>query len=216
MSRFSKITWLWIAFLLVGLAACGGAGPTADPALAFTQIWQTVEVAQAATALAASQTPSNTATPAVSLTPHASNTPLLTSTSLPGVPSLTPKSTLTPASTQTSACDNAQFITDVTFPDGSDVVANSLFVKTWRVKNLGPCTWNPNYRLIFGWGGVGTNWNTVQPSPFNATVLPGESLEISVTLKAPETPGNYSAAFRLQNDKGFNFSDYLTVVVTAK
>jgi hypothetical protein len=216
MSRFRKITWLWIAFILVGLAACGGGAPTTDPALAFTQIWQTVEVAQAATALAASQTPSVTVTPAVSLTSRASNTPLLTSTSLPGVPSLTPISTLAPLSTQTGACDNSQFITDVTFPDGSEVVANSPFTKTWRVKNLGPCTWNPSYRLIFGWGGVGTNWNTTQPSPFLATVLPGETLEISVTLRAPLTPGNYSAAFRLQNDKGFNFGDYLTVVVTAK
>ncbi len=216
MSRISKITWLWMAFILLGLAACGGGAPTVDPALAFTQIWQTVEVAQAATALAASQTPRATVSTAASLTPQASNTPLLTSTSLPGVPSLAPLSTLAPGNTQTGACDNSQFITDVTFPDGADVIADSPFVKTWRVKNLGPCTWSDSYRLIFGWGGVGTNWNTTRPSPFLATVLPGETIEISVTLTAPSTSGNYSAAFRLQNDKGFNFGDYLTVVVKVK
>jgi hypothetical protein len=216
MSRFGKIIWLVMAIILLGLAACGGGAPTTDSSLAFTQIWQTVEVAQAETELAASPTPSVTDTPAISSTPKNTNTPLLTSTSLPGVPSLTPLSTLVPVNTQTSACDNAQFITDVTFPDGAEVVANSPITKTWRVKNLGPCTWNQSYQLIFGWGGVGTNWNTTPPSPFPATVLPGETLEISVTLMAPATPGNYAAAFRLQNDKGFNFGGSLTVVVTVK
>jgi hypothetical protein len=216
MSRFAKFTWMWMAFILFGLAACGGGAPTTDPSLAFTQIWQTVQVAQAATALAASQTPSFTATPAMSLTAQVSNTPLMTSTLLPGVPSLTPISSLAPIGSQTGACDNSQFITDVTFPDGSEVVAKSEFVKTWRVKNLGPCTWNKNYHLIFGWGGVGTNWNTNPPVVFPGTVLPGESLELTVDLDAPSAPGSYSAAFRLQNDKGYNFGDSLTVVVTVK
>ncbi len=215
MSRFSRFTWVWMAIMLLGMSACGGA-PTTDPALAFTQIWQTVEVAQAATALASSQTPSVTVTPAVSQTSLVTNTPLLTSTPLPGIASLTPISSLTPITTQTGACDNAQFITDVTFPDGAEVVANSPFVKTWRVKNLGPCTWSPSYRLIFGWGGAGTNWNTTPPTPFPATVLQGENLEISVTLNAPATPGDYAVAFRMQNDKGFNFGDPLTIVVTVK
>jgi hypothetical protein len=216
MSRLSKFTWLCMALILLGLAACGGGAPTTDPSLAFTQIWETVQVAQAATALAASQTPSVTVTPAISMTPQSTSAPLLTNTPQPGVPSMTPISSLAPVKTQSGVCDNAQFITDVTFPDGTDVVANSPFVKTWRVKNLGPCTWNQSYRLIFGWGGIGTNWNTTPPSAFIATVLPGESIEISVTLTAPTTPGNYAAAFRLQNDKGFNFGTYLTVVVTVK
>ncbi|MGA2503635.1 MAG: NBR1-Ig-like domain-containing protein [Anaerolineales bacterium] len=216
MSRFTKITWLWIAFILLGLAACGGGAPTTDPSLAFTQIWQTVEVAQAATALAASQTPIFTVTPAASLTPQVSNTPLLTSTLLPGAPSLTPISSLAPLGTQAGACDNSQFVTDVTIPDGTEVAAKSEIVKTWRVKNLGPCTWNKNYHLIFGWGGIGTNWNSNHPVPFPVTVIPGESLEITVDLDAPSAPGNYTAAFRLQNDKGYNFGDSLTIVISVK
>ncbi len=82
MSRITKITWLGMVLLFLGLAACGGGAPTPDPALAFTQIWQTVEVAQAQTALAASPTPRMTDTPAVSPTPQSTNTPLLTNTPL--------------------------------------------------------------------------------------------------------------------------------------
>jgi len=216
MSRLGKFIWVCMALILLGLAACGGGAPTTDPSLAFTQIWETVQVAQAATALASSQTPSITVPPAISQTPQFTNTPLLTNTPLPVVPSMTPISSLAPLQTQSGVCDNAQFITDVTFPDGAEVVANSPFNKIWRVKNLGPCTWNQNYRLIFGWGGVGTNWNTTPPSHFAATVLPGGTLEVSVTLTAPAASGSYAAAFRLQNDQGYNFGASLTVVVTVK
>ena len=216
MSRFIKLTWLLMAFILLGLASCGGGTPTTDPSLAMTQIWQTVEVKQTQTALAATSTPSITNTPAVSPTPAATNTPLLTPTLLPGVPSATAFTISTPAGTQSAACDNAVGVTDVTYPDGSEVTAGAPFVKTWRVKNLGPCTWDQDYRLIFGWGGTDTNWNTTAPSYFTEIVLPGETIDISVTLTAPTEAGNYAAAFRLQNDKGYNFGPEQTVLVTVK
>jgi hypothetical protein len=216
MSRLPRFTWLLMAFILPGLAACGGGTPTTDPSLAMTQIWKTVEVARTLTAQAVSPTPSVTNTPAVSLTPQVTNTPLITDTQLPGVPSATPFTIPTAAGTHTAGCDNATFITDVTFPDYAEVVGGAPFTKTWRVQNSGPCTWNQNYRLIFGWGGVGTNWNTTPPTYLPVTVLPGDRIEISVTLTAPTTAGNYGAFFRLQNDKGYNFGPSLTVVVTVK
>jgi Ig-like domain from next to BRCA1 gene len=216
MSRFTRLTWLLMAFILAGLAACGGGTPTADSALAMTQIWKTVEVAQTLTALAVSPTPSITNTPAVSLTPQATNTPLISSTPLPGVLSATPFTLPTPAGTQSAPCDNAIGVADVTFPDGAEVFPGAPFVKTWRVQNEGPCTWNQDYRLIFGWGGGGTDWNTTPPSYFTATVLPGETLEISVTLTAPTAAGEYVAAFRLQNDNGFNFGPAQTIDVIVK
>ncbi len=216
MSHLTKLTWLLMAFILLGLAACGGRTPTTDPSLAMTQIWQTVEVKQTQTALAATSTPSITNTPAVSPTLQATNTPLITNTPLPGTPSATPFTISTPAGTQSAACDNALYIADVTYPDGSEVFPGAPFIKTWRVKNLGPCTWDQDYRLIFGWGGDGTNWNTAPPSYFTEIVLPGETIDISITLTAPSAAGNYAAAFRLQNDKGYNFGDSLTVLVTVK
>ena len=48
-----------------------------------------------------------------------------------------------------SRCDAASFVTDVTYPDGSLVARGSTFVKTWRVKNAGTCSWTSSYALVF-------------------------------------------------------------------
>jgi hypothetical protein len=219
MSRFTKFAWLSMAYVLLGLVACGGGTPTTDPSLAYTQIWQTVEAAQTQTGMAVSPTPSVTNTPLASLTPHSTSTPLITKTPLPGTPSVTTFTVSTstpPAGTLTASCDNMVGVSDVTYPDGSEVPAGAVFIKTWSVKNLGPCNWDQNYRLAYGWGGDGTNWKTTPPSHLTAVVLPGETIEISVSLTAPTTPGNYAAAFRLQNAQGFNFGPAQTVVVVVK
>jgi hypothetical protein len=207
MSRFGKITWLWVTIIVLGLAGCGGGTPTTDPSLAFTQIWQTVQVAQAETALAASQTPSVTATPAVSSTPQGTKTPLLTKTPLPGVSSLTPISSLTPAGTKSAVCDNANFVTDVTIPDGTELPAGSTFDKTWRFKNLGPCTWTTSYHLVFSYmsdSAKNAGFKPPAPVSFPNSVLPGEQVEISVTLTAPGKAGTYQIVFVLQNNNGFS------------
>jgi hypothetical protein len=219
MTRLMKTSWLLMALLLLGLTACGGnatAVPTTDPNLVYTQIWQTVEAAQTETALVMPPTEMPTSTLEPSPTLEMTNTPLITDTSQPGAPTNTPFSLPTAVTTQQTSCDNATFIADVTIPDGTVVKDDTGFVKTWSVKNTGPCTWDQDYKLVFGWGGVGTNWNTAAAVYFTEVVLPGESLEISISLLAPDKPGNYAAAFRLQNDKGFNFGPSLTVVVEVK
>ena len=218
MKYLTRIFWLLIAFVLLTLAACGGGAspsPTADPNLVYTQIWQTVEAGQTQTVLAVPPTLAVTSTPEATLTPKITNTPLISETPLPGTPSATPLIN-TPQSTAQQACDNASFGGDITYTDGSEVPAGQTFVKTWSIKNLGPCTWDQDYRLIFGWGGTGTNWNTVKPVQFSKVVLPGETFEVSVTLTAPTTAGDYAATFRTQNDKGFNFGPSLTVLIKVK
>jgi len=217
--HFTKTAVFLSAILLLILSACGGqAQSTQNTSAAYTQIAVTALYMQTQTAQAASLTPSITNTPQVSPTPEASNTPLLTDTPLPGTPSVTPLSLSSPTSilSQQDSCDNAAYVADVNFPDGSEVFPGGPFTKTWRVKNTGPCTWDKSYRLAFGWGGVGTNWNTVAPVALIVSVLPGQTYEVSVTLTAPTQPGNYDAAFRLQNSKGFFFGDTLTVVVKVK
>ena len=225
MPRYTQFIWPVMIVVCLNLAACGSATPTADPSLAYTQIWQTVEAAQTQTGLFASPTPAITNTPSASMTPRATNTPLLTATLPPGVPTATsftmntfntPTGTsLTPAGTQNATCDNMQGVADVTYPDNSVVPFGTVFIKTWSIKNLGPCTWDTNYKLIYGWGGAGTNWNTTPPSHMTANVLPGDTVDVSVSLKAPTKPGTYGAHFRMQNSSGYNFGpdQYLIVVV---
>jgi hypothetical protein len=219
MKYLTKISWLLIAFALLTLAACSGGTsvtPTVDSAPVFTQIALTALAMQTETALAVPPTPTVTNTPEAELTPKVTNTPLITDTPLPGTPSVTPLVLNTPKATTQQACDNMEGVADVTYPDGTEVPAGASFTKTWRIKNLGPCTWNQGYSLQFGWGGGGTNWNTVQPVYLLDKVLPGETVDISVTLVAPTTSGEYVAAFRLQNDTGFNFGPAQTVDIKVK
>src|SRR6478609_8802676 len=51
-----------------------------------------------------------------------------------------PTITNTPEPTQ--ACDSAEFMDDVTIPDGTIVKTGETFIKTWRFKNIGTCTWD--------------------------------------------------------------------------
>jgi hypothetical protein len=209
-----KKSWLLLFCILLALTACGGGlatTPTVDTASIYTQLAATSFFMSTQTAKAASPTPAETATRSIT------NTPLLTDTPLPGTPSATVYSLATATSmlNQDSTCDNYKFVSE-NFPDGSEVFPDSPFTKNWRITNLGPCTWNQNYHIIFGWGGVDTTWNTVKPVPFAKVVVPGDSIELDVVLKAPKTSGSYAAAFRLQNDKGYNFGLSLTVVVKVK
>ena len=38
-------------------------------------------------------------------------------------------------------CDQAQFVSDLTAPDGSSFAPGAAFTKTWRLMNIGTCTW---------------------------------------------------------------------------
>jgi hypothetical protein len=126
---------------------------------------------------------------------------------LPGVPSFTPFSISTPAGAHSASCDNANFVKDVTIQDGEEVAAGTPFIKTWRFKNLGPCTWTTNYHLVYSYmSDSGKNGVFTPPSPvaFPNQILPGEEMDISVTLRAPMKADSYQVVFVLQNDKSYS------------
>ena len=212
MKSLTKISWLLMAFSLVVLSACGGgnaaATPTVDTGPIYTEIASTALALQTQTAQAV---PTATDTPQASSTPEATNTPLITDTPLPGTASATPLVLNTPKATSQVSCDNMAYVADATIPDGYVAAAGEIMKKTWTIKNLGPCAWNQDYLLVFGWGGVGTDWNTAAPVHLSKVVHPGETVDISVTLRAPHPSGVYGAFFRFQNDNGFNFGPTLTI-----
>ena len=44
-----------------------------------------------------------------------------------------------------------------------------------------------------------------QPIPLTALVAPGEEVDVSVNLKAPTTPGEYTGYWQMVNAKGIPF-----------
>ena len=145
----------------------------------------------------------------------ANNTPTLppantaVSASSTNAPTLTPvpptPTYLPPAATATSNCDNALFITDVTYPDNTIVPANSTFTKTWRLQNTGSCSWTPSYALAFVSGDV-MNGPTAQALTGN--VNPGQTVDISVNLQAPSSNGTYTGNWGLRNASGVIFTHF--------
>ena len=105
--------------------------------------------------------------------------------------------TLPPASSATPVCDQAQFIKDVTIPDGTVVSPNEAFTKTWRLKNVGNCTWS-GYSLVFD---SGESMNGTSPIAIG-TVNPGQEIDLSVNLTAPSTNGSYRSYWRIRNASG--------------
>ena len=63
--------------------------------------------------------------------------------------SVIPAAAVQPAMAAT--CNWAQFVADVTVPDGTSYAPSTAFKKTWRLKNIGTCTWS-DVSLIFSSG----------------------------------------------------------------
>jgi hypothetical protein len=216
MIRLTKPFWIFSMLVLLILSACGGAEatPTQNPDAVYTAAVETAFAIVSKTAAAVANTPTVTPIPGASPTLGPSNTPLITDTP-PGGTTLatnTPFTINTPLPPTQQSCDNAALIAE-TIPDNSEIAPGAQFVKTWTIKNTGPCTWNTNYRLAYGWGGEGTDWKTTQPAYLPRVVNPGEEVDVSVTLSAPANTGQYGAHFRMQDDSGYYFGTDLIIII---
>jgi hypothetical protein len=149
----------------------------------FTLAAQTVTAA-ALTEQVATSTPEETQTPIATLTETPSGAAASTVTTVP--------------------CNLASFVADVTIPDDSSITVNNAFTKTWRLRNAGSCTWTSGYQIIFDsgdqMGGPASQQLTA------GTVAPGQTVDVSVNLTAPNSPGTYKGNWRLRDPNGVVFA----------
>ena len=99
-------------------------------------------------------------------------------------------------------CDAAGFVGDITYPDGSSVARGGTFTKIWRIKNVGTCTWNTSYRLVFV---SGEDFDASSSVALPGTVSPGQSVDIPIDLTAPNKAGSYIGYWKLRNPSGVLF-----------
>lgn len=129
----------------------------------------------------------------ISATPLFNSTPSITPTAATFTPFPTLNvNTNTPAATATSNCNVAQFLTDVTIPDGTIFAPGAAFTKKWRLKNIGSCAWN-GFSMAFD-SGDAMGGPASKPV---AAVNPGQEIDLEVSLTAPATVGNYRGYWRL-------------------
>ncbi|HUI88847.1 MAG TPA: NBR1-Ig-like domain-containing protein [Anaerolineales bacterium] len=110
--------------------------------------------------------------------------------------------TATPVVSTSSGCDRAQFVTDVSVPDGTKFVPNTSFTKTWRLQNIGTCTWNTAYSLTFV---SGDRMSAPASVLLPQTVVPGQTVDVGVNLTSPPTAGEYRGYWELEDPSGAVF-----------
>jgi hypothetical protein len=198
------------SIVAVLLSACNlpASRPTASgPNLIMTAAVQTVEAQ-----LTQSSPGSLSTQPGFVLTTTPQSTQLgfvVTATSQPIQPTSTPVPATATASVQptqaahtattsATACDQAQFVKDLSYPDGSEVPAGTSFIKSWRLRNTGSCTWDSGYALVFADKNAMSGPASKQLT--TSDVHPGDTVDVSVSLKAPSTPGSYEGDWMLSDD----------------
>lgn len=117
------------------------------------------------------------------------------------VPAAVPHTQASAAASQAS-CDWAQFVADVTIPDGTQVQPGATFTKTWRLKNIGYCTWTTAYTMVYDSGTqMGNTVSVAMPN----NVAPGQTVDLTVNLVAPSNPGSYRSYWLFKNANGLKF-----------
>ncbi len=140
---------------------------------------------------AAAATSTSTVTPTLE--------PSLTPTPIP--PTSTPTPTFTPTATP-RPCNWAEFVADISVSDGTDFQPGTAFTKTWRLRNIGTCTWTRAYMLVFD---RGDQMNGQLESGLPGAVRPGETIDVSVDLRAPNQDGTVQGFWKLRSESGVSF-----------
>jgi len=238
------ITMFSAALLITSCNVGGTAAPTTDiNALSTAIVQTTVAQIAAQTTQTAQAAPTNTLPPVasptqslptdagvasptidVSLIPTFSfdSTSAATSVTVLNTPgSSLPTAVSLPSSTPAGgtgalgdACNNLQYLYDVTIPDGSSVKGGESFTKLWAVKNTGSCTWDDGYTLIRIGGDTAVGTTNFQFKKSEDFVAGGTEKIIGVPVNAPCAAGNYQAHFRMQNDRGYYFGTILSMYFT--
>jgi hypothetical protein len=205
MSKKIIFSMVFLTALSVMLTACGvlfvpvtgGEDVQSVQQTAVVQTVSAVMTQQAFETLVAQATqmanqPTATPTQEPSPTPNEPTPvpPTATSTQVP--PTATPTQKPIP-------CGWAQFVSDVTVADGSQFTGGQKFTKTWRLKNIGICTWTKDYALVFVDGNAMSAPASIS---LKGDVRPGETVDLSVELVAPNTQGSYKANWILRDGSG--------------
>jgi len=141
----------------------------------------------------------------VAQTVMAKSQPTATTVLLPTItalPTLTPKPgepTNTP-----QPCNKASAVSE-TYPDDTEIEVGQDFDKSWRLKNIGTCTWNASYRVVFS---SGEKLGGPDAQLLGVSVAPGEMVDIIIDMTVPNDEGIHKGIWKLQDDSGENFATF--------
>ena len=202
------------AILCMLLVSACGAGTSGTQTAA-------VDVAAVRTSAASTVISQFTLTAAV-FTPVPSQPAQPTETSVPATAATvetSPAATATVAQvtnalgTTVALCDSLTYVADVNVPDDTNMSPGQDFIKTWKVKNTGSCPWGAGYKLVYA--GYQDDMSG-QFQPLSGVIQPGQEVEISVQLKAPDAANQYVSAWQMSNPAGVTFLQIIFVKIVVQ
>ena len=203
-STQSKTILFCMLAILLWSSACSILPTTVSitqPAGAETVAAQTLAAMFATSTRQAERTMSAQATasyypPTITLAPPL---PTWTATYTPILPSATPVPPSATATSTSAPCNRAELVQELNVPAGSDIPANGRFTKVWRVKNTGSCTWSTSYALIYAGG---DKFAIQEAIAFPGSVVPGQSVDLALDLRAPNVIGQFRSTWALRDAYG--------------
>jgi len=138
------------------------------------------------------------------------------------IPAYESPATLLPpiATTTPPICVNGmKYVADVTIPDNNMknptfINPGAGFAKVWRLQNTGTCTWTPSYHLAYAYGSVAAAQMNGQSIPMPYNVAPGQNVDLSVNLVAPNEQSTYQGFWQMETDAGNRFGRTIWVGIT--
>ena len=189
MSTTRNKYFLTLTLAMIVMLACGPfSAATPQPAATLNSLYTAAAETLIVMSTQGAETQAASPTPTLSLA-IASPTDFPTYTAVPPLQNVT-------------KCDAAAFVTDVTYRDGSVVGLGNTFTKTWRIKNIGTCTWTTSYALVYV---SGEKFGAKNATPLAFNVDPGKTVDLSIQLTAPNQNGHYKGYWVLRNASGIQF-----------
>lgn len=191
---FISLTAALILSLACALPTLGSAPapiPTFDPNGPLTAIVQTAGAAATQTAINAP--PTATSTPLPTRTPF--DTPTPTVTFIFVLPTISLPPTQIPLGVSTKEFECQVLATEPSAP----IAASTSFIGKWLVANIGTASWrsdNVDYRYA-----EGDKFHLQSIYDFPVNVQPGSTVEVTVDMQAPATPGEYITKWRINQSK---------------
>lgn len=200
--KFFVISFVFILSLII-LTACNLPSNqpqvTDEPNLVYTAAAQTVaaQLTQAVSGQVPTQQPTQVILPtATQAAPTATQAVPTATVAAPTATSVPPTATPVP-------CNLMEFVKDVNYPDDTEVQPGTTIDKTWRIKNIGSCSWSSSYSLVFDSGDAMSSPASVQLT--NGQVPPGSTVDVTVRMKAPDGAGTYQGYWKVRDGSGTVF-----------
>ena len=179
-----KKLFMVVALFALALSSCSGGAATEPPASPTTEA-------------PATDTPLSITEASATLEVTAGITDTAAVTDTPAIP-LTPTVDASIPTNPPDCTNSATFVTDVTIPDNTNIAGGTTFTKTWRIGNNGTCVWGPTYTLSHY---SDERLGAPDSVPLGLT-YPGQTLDISVNLVAPNATGTHRGNFVIKNPQG--------------